>query len=158
MISNLEGGPADTSSGSILRMARAAFRSYGVLCGALGIGMVLAGLAFFAAFFAYHAPASDLAIPTGPTGFYFVAFTGCALVGWGGSLLAVARQPAMGRAVGTATAVALVMSASYRMLAWLVGDYHAWLGNLPRVEAAVMLILALAFLWLRPPVVSAEAG
>lgn len=133
-------------------MARSpSLRAYAVLCGGLGIALLLVGFAFFAAFFLYHAPASDLPIPTGPTGFYFVAFTGCALVGWGGALLATARHPALGRGVGTATALALVLSAVYRMLAWLLGDYAAWLGNTPRVEAALFLLLALAFVWLRPP-------
>ena len=49
-----------------------------------------------------------------------------------------------------ATAVALVLSAIYRMAAWVIGDYHSW-GQLPRVEATIFLLLALAFVWLRPP-------
>jgi hypothetical protein len=112
--------------------------------------MVLAGLLLFVSFFGYHAPNSEPGIPTGPVGFYFVAFSGCALVGWGGSLLATARQPRAGRAVGTATAFALVLSAVYRMLGWVVGDYHVLAGELLRVEAGLFLLLALAFLWLRP--------
>ena len=42
------------------------------------------------------------------------------------------------------------------MVAWLVGDYHA-LGNLPRIEAGILLALALAFLWLRPARDATEA-
>jgi len=85
----------------------------------------------------------------GPNGHYFVAFTGSALVAWGGALLGAARHPEHSRTVGTATAVALVMSALYRIVAWVVGDY-ALLGNLLRGEAAAFLLLALAFVWLRP--------
>jgi hypothetical protein len=57
--------------------------------------------------------------------------------------------------VGTATALALVFSAVYRMAGWVVGDYYVWLGDLPRAEAAILLILALLFVWLRPPRVAA---
>ena len=104
----------------------------------------------FAAFFGYQQPGAAAAIPTGPVGHYFVAFTGCAMVGWGGGLLGAARHPASGRTVGTVTALALVMMGVYRMLAWLVGDYYIWLGELPRAEALLFLALALAFVWLRP--------
>ena len=37
-----------------------------------------------------------------------------------------------------------------RMPVWLVGDYAVWLGELARIEAAGPLLLALAFVWLRP--------
>ena len=129
-----------------------AFRA---LCGVLGAGLLLMGTLFFVSFFAYHAPDSDLPIPTGPVGFYFVAFTGCALVAWSGCLLAAAAGREGGRAIGSATALALVLSAVYRMAAWIVGDYSVWLGDLPRTEAAIMLVLALGFLWLRPARVAA---
>lgn len=129
---------------------RARLRPYAWLCGVLGIALALLGLAFVGAFFAYHAPGSEAGIPTGPVGFYFVAFAGCALVAWGGSLLALVRQPETGRAVGTASALALVLMALYRMAGWVMGDYYAWAGELLRVEAAIFLLLALAFLWLRP--------
>jgi hypothetical protein len=125
-------------------------RPYAWLCGSVGVLMVIAGLLLFVSFVGYHAPNSEPGIPTGPVGFYFVAFSGCALLGWGGSLLATARQPRSGRAVGTATAFALVLSALYRMLGWVVGDYYVFAGELLRVEAGVFLLLALAFLWLRP--------
>lgn len=127
------------------------YRAYSVLCGLLGALWTLGGLLLFASFFAYHAPNSEPVIPTGPAGFYFVAFTGCALVAWGGCLLAAARRPATARGIGTATALALVLCAVYRMAAWLVGDYYVWPGELLRIEAAVLLALALAFVWLRPP-------
>jgi hypothetical protein len=127
-----------------------ALRPYAWLCGVMGVLLVVAGLVLFVSFFGYHAPNSESGIPTGPVGFYFVAFSGCALLGWGGCLLATARQPQTGRAVGTATALALVLSAVYRMAGWVVGDYYAFAGDLLRFEAGLFLVLALAFLWLRP--------
>jgi len=71
-------------------------------------------------------------------------------VAWGGCLLGAARRPREARAVGTATAVGLVMCGVYRMLAWVVGDYYVFPGGVLRAEAALFLVLALAFLWLRP--------
>ncbi len=124
--------------------------AYRILCGATALAFVIAGLGLFATFFAYHAPGADPPIPTGPTGFYFAAFAGSAMLGWAGCLVAAVRRPELGRTIGTATAFALVMSASYRLMAWLVGDYYAFLGEAPRVEAGVFLLLALAFVWLRP--------
>lgn len=130
--------------------APAGMRSYAWLCGVSGVALGLAGLVFFLAFFAYHAANSEAAIPTGPVGFYFVAFTGCALMGWGGALISVARQPETGRTIGTITSFVLVLMAVYRMLGWLMGDYYVWLGDLLRAEAGIFLLFALAFLWLRP--------
>ena len=115
------------------------------------MAFVVLGGALFSAFFLFHAPGSDLPIPTGPTGFYFVGFAGCALVGWGGGLLGAARRPGAGRTVGTATALALVLGALMRIAAWTVGDYSVWLGELPRLESVLMLLAALALVWLRPP-------
>jgi hypothetical protein len=130
--------------------------AYRVLCGAIGIAFVGFGLVSFASFFAFHAPDSDLPIPTGPTGFYFVAFTGCALVGWGGSLVASLRDAATARTVGSVTAFSLVLMAVYRMAGWVVGDYYVWVGDLIRSEAILFLLLALALVWLRPRPVEAE--
>ena len=124
--------------------------AYRVVSGALGTLLLLSGFAFFIGFFRSQVLYSTPAIPTGPVGHYFVAFTGCALVAWGGGLLGVARDPSSGRALATATALALVLSAVYRMAGWMVGDYYVWLGELPRGEAALFLVLALAFVWLRP--------
>jgi hypothetical protein len=124
---------------------------YRILCGVLGLLLVVLGLAFFAAFFQYHAPGSPPAapIPVGPGGAYFQAMAGCALVAWGGILLGAARRPRAAPWIASVTALALVLNAFYRILAWLVGDY-AYLGHLLRVEAAIMLLLALAFVWLKP--------
>jgi hypothetical protein len=66
-------------------------------------------------------------------------------------LFAAARHPESARGIGTATAVGLVLAAVCRMAAWIVGDYYVFPGELLRAEAAAMLVLALAFIWLRPP-------
>jgi hypothetical protein len=124
--------------------------SYRVLCGVLGAALLLGGLGLFASFFGYHAPASESPIPTGPVGYYWVATSGCAFVAWGGCLLAAARRPEGGRAAGTWSALGLVMLALMRMVAWIVGDYYVWPGELARTESVVFLLLALAFVWLRP--------
>jgi len=125
-------------------------RVYQLFVGLLGLGAFLFGLALTVSFFAYQRPFSDPGIPTGPVGYYFVAFTGCALIGWGGGLLGAARAPEASRTVTTITAWVLVLMAVVRMAAWLVGDYAAWLGDLPRTEATVLLVLALLLVWLRP--------
>ena len=126
-------------------------RVYRFLCGLLGAAFVLVGASSLFGFFAYHAPGSDVMLPTGPIGFYFIAFSGIALIGWGGCLLGDAKRPEFGRSVGTATAIALVLGAVIRMVAWLLGDYHVFPGDALRAEAAFFLVLALAFVWLRPP-------
>jgi hypothetical protein len=126
-------------------------RVYRFLCALLGVAFVLVGVTSVFGFFAYHAPGSDVLVPTGPIGFYFVAFGGFAMIGWGGCLLGAARNPEAGRAIGTATAVALVIGAIVRIAAWFVGDYYVFPGGALRAEAACFLVLALAFLWLRPP-------
>lgn len=125
-----------------------------ILCGLLGLTWLVAGLGAFGMFLGYHAPGgrtSGLFHTMGPQGHYFAAFAGCALVVWSLALLAAVRRPLAGRAIGTASALGLVLCALMRVIAWVVGDYAA-LGNLLRVESAVFLLLALGFVWLRPPV------
>ena len=125
--------------------------AYKWLCGILGGLLVAGGVVFVATYFRFHAPGSDVVgIPTGPVGFYFVGFTGCALVGWGGALLGAARRPETGRTLGTFSALALGAMGLMRMLGWIMGDYYVFLGELLRLEAAIFLSLAVAFLWLRP--------
>ena len=126
--------------------------SYRLLAGIFGGLLILSGLLLTASFFGYQQPNTTPGIPTGPVGFYFVAFAGCALIGWGGGLMGVARNPEANRAVVTATVTALVLMSVVRMMAWVIGDYHVWLGELPRIEAGLFLLIAAAFLWLRPPV------
>ncbi|MFQ5664847.1 MAG: peroxiredoxin family protein [Candidatus Binatia bacterium] len=96
------------------------------------------------------------AMQRGPTpletnywGFYMMGFAGVLLMTWGACLLYAVRTPALARAVGTATAFGLSLNAIFRILAWFSGEY-AEVGNLPRIEAAIMLLLALGFVWLRP--------
>ncbi|UCE86871.1 MAG: hypothetical protein JSU66_03825 [Deltaproteobacteria bacterium] len=127
--------------------------AYRALCGLLGIPLILLGVGLVLGFFRAMAPGGEPPgplVPLGPNGLYYMAFLGTALVGWGGGLVGAMRQPETSRSVGTATAVALVLSAGYRMLAWFLGDYY-FLGEILRVEAAILLLLALAFVWLRPP-------
>jgi len=125
-------------------------RLYRFLMGTLGVAVLVFGIGLVVSFFLYHRPNSIPAIPTGPVGHYFVAFAGCALMGWSGGLIGAARNPLASRTVGTMTAFVIALMAVVRMAAWFVGDYYVWLGELPRVEAAFFLLLALAFLWLRP--------
>lgn len=127
---------------------------YRVLMGTLGVAWVVFGFGLVAAFFLYQRPNSVPLIPTGPIGHYFVAFTGCALVGWGSAMIGAAREPASStsRTLGTATAFVLILMAGVRMVAWTIGDYASWLGDLPRQEATALLVLALALVWLRPTV------
>ena len=114
--------------------------------------MLLGGLGGFASFFAYHAPNSQgiELFPMGPNGHYMLALAGCALVAWGVVLIGAARHPSQARSVGTASALGLVLCGLHRMVAWIVGDY-ALMSDFLRAEAALFLLLALAFVWLRPP-------
>lgn len=125
--------------------------AYRVLCGALGAPLVLLGAVLVVAFFQFHLPGMEPpGPPLGPWSAYLAAFAGCALVAWGAALVAAARRPALARGIGTATALGLVLAAVTRMFGWVMGDYAA-LGDLLRLEAAVFLLLALGFVWLRPP-------
>ncbi|MEZ4282883.1 MAG: hypothetical protein R3F21_25070 [Myxococcota bacterium] len=127
---------------------------YRVLMGTLGVAWAVFGFGLVAAFFLYQRPGSQPLVPTGPVGHYFVAFSGCALIGWGSAMIGAAREPwsSTSRTVGTATAFVLVLMAVVRMVAWAIGDYATWLGEVPRQEAAALLIVALALVWLRPTV------
>jgi hypothetical protein len=125
--------------------------SYRVLCGVVGLLLLILGLGSVLGAFAAMGPDGTPPgpIPVGPGGVYFIAFAGTALVAWGGGLLGAVREPEASRSLATATAVALVIGAVFRAFAWLMGDY-AYLGNLLRVEAMLLLLVALAFVWLRP--------
>jgi hypothetical protein len=127
-------------------------RLYRLLMGTLGITFFLFGVAMVAAFFLYQRPGSTPLIPTGPVGHYFVAFTGCALIAWGGGLVGAAREPMSSRSIGTITAFVLALMAVVRMAAWFIGDYYVWLGDVPRSEASAFLLTSLALVWLRPTV------
>jgi hypothetical protein len=133
-------------------------RLYRLLMGTLGVALLVFGAGLVVAFVLYQRPNSVPAIPTGPVGHYFVAFAGCALIGWAGGLLGAARDPLSSRTVGTTTAFVIALMAVVRMLAWFVGDYWAWLGDLPRTEASAFLLISLALVWLRPTVADCERG
>lgn len=141
-------GGVELVGGDVAGIRTQAFRG---LCGAVGLLFILGGLGLSAQFFVYQQPHSQPSIPTGPVGYYFVAFSGAALVAWGGALIGAARDPATGRAIAAASAFALTLMAFVRIIAWVIGDYYQWLGELPRYEAAFFLVLALGFVWLRPP-------
>jgi len=129
--------------------------TFRVLAALTGLMFLAAGAGLFLAFFAYQRPGSEPPLPMGPLGHYFAAFAGCALIGWGGALLSGARDLATGRRIAPTTALGLTGLALYRLVGWFMGDYYALMGNLLRFEAGLFLVLALAFVWLRPP---AEKG
>lgn len=133
-------------------------RIYRFLMGTLGIAFFVFGLGMVVSFFLYQRPNSVPGIPTGPVGHYFVAFTGCALLGWSGGLLGAARDPLGSRTVGTMTVLVLGLMAVVRMAAWMIGDYTVWLGDLPLTEATALLLVALALVWLRPSVAETVSG
>ena len=124
--------------------------AYRLLAAIVGLAWSALGLALFASFFAYQRPGSAAPLPGGPLVHYAAATAGCAFVAWGGALAAGAVRGDLSRSLGTATAVALVMLAAMGLVAWFTGDFYALAGDLPRAEAAGALVLALAFLWLRP--------
>jgi hypothetical protein len=133
---------------------------YRFLMGTLGIALFLFGLALVSSFFLYQRPNSVPLVPTGPIGQYFVAFSGCALLAWASAMLGAARDPfsTASRTVGTSTAMVFVVMAVVRLVAWTVGDYASWLGDVPRQEATGLLILALLLVWLRPTVAETIVG
>ncbi|MAG32437.1 MAG: hypothetical protein CL908_16265 [Deltaproteobacteria bacterium] len=133
-------------------------RLYRLLMGTLGVAFLVFGVGMVVSFFLYQRPHSLPGIPTGPVGHYFVAFTGCALMGWAGGLIGAARDPLASRSVGTLSVFVLVLMALIRMLAWVIGDYWAWLGDTPRSEATGLLLTALALIWLRPTVAESAAA
>jgi uncharacterized membrane protein len=133
-------------------------RLYRILMGTLGIAFFIFGVAMVASFFLYQRPGSTPLIPTGPIGHYFVAFTGCALIAWSGGLVGAAREPLTSRSIGTMTIVVLILMAFIRMVAWVIGDYHAWVGDLSRTEASAFLLVAFALIWLKPTVAESRAA
>jgi len=130
-------------------------RAFRVLCGALGGLLVALGLLAAGQFFRFHAfpyrhPGAENPLPLDAYAVYFLAFAGCALIGWGAGLLAAARSPRLGRGIATASAFALVLAAVQRIFGWVLGEYPLF-ASLLRAEAAIFLLLALALVWLRPP-------
>lgn len=87
---------------------------------------------------------------TDPWGYYMLAVAGSALIVWGVALASAVRTPEANLGIATATTVGLVLGAILRLLAWYSGEYRL-AGDQLRVESAVFLVLALGFIWLRPP-------
>lgn len=83
-------------------------------------------------------------------GYYILGVAGTALIAWAVALFATARAPTVHRGVATATTVGLILGAVLRLLAWYSGEYRD-AGDQLRLESAVFLVLALGFVWLRPP-------
>jgi hypothetical protein len=75
---------------------------------------------------------------------------GTALVVWAVALATAVRMPEANPGVATATTVGLVLGAILRLLAWYSGEYRL-AGDQFRLESAMFLVLALGFIWLRPP-------
>jgi len=137
-------------------------RAYRVLCGGLGGLWIVGGLVLVSFFFRFHSAGfrgeqPELPLPLDAWGVYMAAMAGCAMVAWGGGLLGAARRGADGGSIGTASALALSLMALYRIVGWVVGEYPAAADAL-RVEAVVFLLLALAFVWLRPQRPAAAAA
>jgi len=87
---------------------------------------------------------------TDPWGYYMLGVAGSVLVVWGVALASTARTPEANPGVATATTVGLILGALLRLLAWYSGEYRLAADQL-RLESAVFLVLALGFIWLRPP-------
>ena len=83
-------------------------------------------------------------------GYYLLGIAGSALIAWAACLVAVVRTPATTTGIATATTVGLVLGAILRLLAWYSGEYRL-AGDQLRLESGVLLLLALGFVWLRPP-------
>ena len=83
-------------------------------------------------------------------GYYVLGIAGTALIVWAVALYGAVRSPASNPGVATATTVGLVLGAILRLLAWYSGEYRQ-AGDQLRLEAGVFLVLALGFVWLRPP-------
>jgi len=83
-------------------------------------------------------------------GYYVLGVAGGALIVWAVALAGAARTPTANRTVATATTVGLILGAVLRLLAWYSGEYREAADQL-RLESGVFLVLALGFVWLRPP-------
>jgi hypothetical protein len=82
-------------------------------------------------------------------GYYLLAFSGSALLAWAGCLVAAARRPEHSSGIGVATAAGLIVGTIVRLLAWYSGEYRL-AGAQLQLESAVLIVLALGFVWLRP--------
>lgn len=126
--------------------------AYRALAALTACGFFLFGLVFLCGFIdraIFQVFARPL-FETDPWGAYMVGVAGSALVVWAVALGALVRAPTTHRGVATATTVGLVLGAILRLLAWYSGEYRQ-AGEQLRLESAVFLVMALGFVWLRPP-------
>jgi hypothetical protein len=130
------------------RWTHLAYRTLAAVSAAL---CILVGVLFITAFLdralfqVFARPLFD----TNYWGYYLVGFSGSALIAWGGCLIAAARRPGQATGIGTATATGLILASIVRLLARYSGEYRAADDSF-RFEAAVLALVALAFIWLRP--------
>jgi hypothetical protein len=125
--------------------------AYRLLALATAAGCLLVGLLFVLAFFdraLFQVFARPL-FSTDHWGYYVLGIAGSLLFVWGGCLIAAARAPLTTTGVATATTVGLIVGAVLRLLAWYSGEYRVTSEQL-RLEAGILLVLALGFIWLRP--------
>ncbi len=124
---------------------------YRMLAGVTATACIVFGVVFVAAFLdravfqIFARPLFD----TDVQGYFILGFAGCVLFAWAGCLIASARTPAGTPGIATATATALIVAALLRLLAWYSGEYWP-IRDLLRVEAAVLAVVALGFIWLKP--------
>jgi len=126
--------------------------AYRVLAAVTGSFLFLFGFVFICGF-VDRALFQVLARPlfdTDPWGYYLLGVAGSGLMVWAVALFATVRAPTLHPGVATATTVGLILGAILRLLAWYSGEYREAADQL-RLESGVFLVLALGFIWLRPP-------
>lgn len=125
---------------------------YRILAAVTAAFCLLFGLVFFAGFVdraLFQVFARPL-FETNHWGYYMLGFAGSLLLAWGGCLIAAARHPGTAGGITSATIGGLLAGAVIRLLAWYSGEYRL-AGDQLRTEAALLVLLALGFIWLRPP-------
>jgi hypothetical protein len=125
--------------------------AYRLLAGFTGAFGVLLGAVFVVAFLdraVFQVFAHPL-FDTDIGGYFVVGFAGCVLFGWAGCLFASARRPYENPGIATATATAFIVLALLRLLGWYSGEFWLIREQL-RLEAAVLAVAALGFIWLKP--------
>lgn len=134
-----------------MRSAPPAYLWYRLLAATTALFCLLVGLIFVVAFLdrALFQVFAHPLFETNYWGYYILGFAGSALLAWAGCLLSAARDPEHGAGIGTATAAGLMLGSILRLLAWYSGEYRLAADQL-RLESAVLVVLALAFVWLRP--------
>ena len=124
---------------------------YRLLAAMTAIFCALIGLLFIAAFCdrALFQVFAHPLFETNYWGYYLLGFSGSVLLAWAGCLVAAVRRPEYSSGIGAATAGGLIVGTILRLLAWYSGEYRL-AGAQLQLESAVLIVLALAFVWLRP--------